>query len=205
MTYSIRPMELGDVHQVAEVEREAFSMPWPTTNFRRELMFNKSAHYLVAYDDAVERKELASENETVDCSGRPSGSKLEMLRSGLKRLFSEEVAPVGRRELIVGFIGIWFLVDETHLANIAVREAYRRRGIGGLLVSSAIELAVERNAQFVTLEVRASNEAAQTLYEKYGFTRVAIRHGYYTDKKQSEGIVEDAVIMTKDLYEEAVL
>jgi ribosomal-protein-alanine N-acetyltransferase len=84
------------------------------------------------------------------------------------------------------------MVDEAHLANIAVRGAYRNQGIGERLLISAIEISIERKARFITLEVRASNKIAQTLYEKYGLIEVGTRRGYYMDNK------EDAVIMTAE-------
>jgi ribosomal-protein-alanine N-acetyltransferase len=73
-----------------------------------------------------------------------------------------------------------------------VRESHRGRGIGELLLIAGIALATLNDQDIVTLEVRASNQAAQTLYEKYGFKKVGVRHRYYSDNH------EDAVIMTTD-------
>jgi ribosomal-protein-alanine N-acetyltransferase len=73
-----------------------------------------------------------------------------------------------------------------------VRESHRGRGIGELLLIAAIALATLNDQDVVTLEVRASNQAAQALYEKYGFKKVGVRHRYYSDNH------EDAVIMTTD-------
>jgi len=95
-------------------------------------------------------------------------------------------------EYIVGFAGIWIMVDEAHIINIAVQEDHRRQGIGELLLISIIDLATELNASIVTLEVRTSNTAAQSLYRKYGFSQVGIRKGYYTDNR------EDAIIMSTE-------
>jgi ribosomal-protein-alanine N-acetyltransferase len=91
---------------------------------------------------------------------------------------------------IIGFAGLWMLVDEAHITNIAVREKHRRQGIGERLLIATIELAIELGANLITLEVRASNTEAQKLYAKYGFVRVGLRRGYYTDNR------EDAVLMT---------
>lgn len=106
-------------------------------------------------------------------------------------LTGAEVAGSGK-PYIVGFAGIWLLADEAHIVNIAVRQEYRRQGIGELLLISLIELAIEINASLITLEVRASNDAARCLYGKYGFTVRGVRRGYYSDNR------EDAVIMTVD-------
>lgn len=91
---------------------------------------------------------------------------------------------------IMGFAGIWMLVDEAHITNIAVREKHRRQGIGEELLIGIIELSIKLGAKLITLEVRASNAEAQKLYGKYGFVRVGLRRGYYTDNR------EDAVLMS---------
>ena len=102
------------------------------------------------------------------------------------------------RQYIVGLAGFWIMAGEAHIVNIAVRESYRRQGIGELLLISLIELAIEKDANLITLEVRASNNTAQRLYYKYGFTLKGIRRGYYSDDR------EDAVIMTvEEIYSES--
>jgi ribosomal-protein-alanine N-acetyltransferase len=194
MTYSIRAMELRDVPQVSQIEREAFPPPWPATNFKRELTSNKLTHYFVANEEISEQTEAAPEVEAVNNSSPPK-SRLEALRSGLRRLFGGfggSERPAGPSQFILGFAGLWFMVDEAHLANIAVRGAYRNQGIGERLLISAIEISIERKARFITLEVRASNKIAQILYQKYGLIEVGTRRGYYMDNK------EDAVIMTAE-------
>jgi ribosomal-protein-alanine N-acetyltransferase len=91
---------------------------------------------------------------------------------------------------IIGFAGLWMLAGEAHITNIAVREKHRRRGTGEALLIGIIELAIKLEAHLITLEVRASNGDAQKLYAKYGFVKVGLRRGYYTDNG------EDAVLMT---------
>lgn len=110
------------------------------------------------------------------------------------RLASYIVASEDREDPppVLGFAGLWFILDEAHLTSIAVRESHRRHGIGELLLISALELAVEKGAQIMTLEVRVSNSPAQGLYEKYGFSNVGVRRGYYTDNN------EDAFLMSTD-------
>ena len=93
-------------------------------------------------------------------------------------------------ERLLGFIGVWLMVGEAHIVTVAVRDEYRRMGIGERLLIACIELAQEHDQALVTLEVRASNAAAQQLYEKYGFDRAGLRVRYYSDNH------EDAVIMT---------
>lgn len=89
----------------------------------------------------------------------------------------------------LGFAGIWTIVDEGHITNIAVHPDYRQKGIGSALVKSLIEHCNSWGYTSLTLEVRKSNIAAQNLYKKYGFVEEGIRKKYYHDNK------EDAIIM----------
>jgi ribosomal-protein-alanine N-acetyltransferase len=91
---------------------------------------------------------------------------------------------------MVGYAGFWLMAGEAHIVDIAVREAYRRRGLGELLLISLLNLAIALNAVKVTLEVRASNSPAISLYQKYGFILEGTRRRYYIDNN------EDALIMT---------
>jgi ribosomal-protein-alanine N-acetyltransferase len=191
MTYSIRDMELRDVPQVAQIEREAFPPPWPATNFKRELTSNSLTHYLIACEEMPEQMEQHPGVDAVK-NPDPPKSRLDALRSGLRRLFGRSERPAVPSQFILGFAGLWFMVDEAHVANIAVRGAYRRQGVGERLLIAAIDIAVERKVRFITLEVRASNKIAQSLYRKYGLIEVGNRRGYYMDNK------EDAVIMTAE-------
>jgi [ribosomal protein S18]-alanine N-acetyltransferase len=93
---------------------------------------------------------------------------------------------------IIGYAGLWIMVGEAHVVNIAVSHEYRRQGLGELLLIALIEFALSMCCNMMTLEVRASNVTAQKLYEKFGFTVRGVRQGYYTDNR------EDGVIMTID-------
>src|SRR6266542_2631384 len=81
------------------------------------------------------------------------------------------------------------MVDEAHITTFAVHPEHRRRRIGERLLQRLFEIAAAMNAEWLTLEVRASNLAAQKLYEKYGFRRAGVRRRYYSDNN------EDALIM----------
>ncbi|MGL5312465.1 MAG: ribosomal protein S18-alanine N-acetyltransferase [Peptostreptococcaceae bacterium] len=94
---------------------------------------------------------------------------------------------------VVGYVGIWFVVDEGHITNVAVHSDYRGLKIGDKLVKELVELCKKNNIVSMTLEVRVSNIVAQNLYKKYGFKLAGIRKEYYSDNK------EDAMIMWNDL------
>lgn len=101
------------------------------------------------------------------------------------------VAEIGN--IVVGYGGVWLILDEGHITNIAVDRDYRKMGAGTSLVEGLINLCREKDISSMTLEVRASNIAAQNLYKKYDFTEAGIRPKYYSDDN------EDAIIMWKKL------
>ncbi|WP_379135615.1 ribosomal protein S18-alanine N-acetyltransferase [Paenibacillus sp. sgz500958] len=99
---------------------------------------------------------------------------------------------------IIGYAGLWAIVDEAHVTNIALLEEYRGRKWGERLLDELMKTASYLGMKSITLEVRVSNEVAQNLYRKKGFRSAGTRRGYYSDNR------EDALIMWADLpaYEE---
>jgi len=91
---------------------------------------------------------------------------------------------------VVGFGGIWLMVDEAHITTFGVHPDHRRQGIGRLLLLRLAEMAIELGSVRMTLEVRISNTAAQVLYRSFGFRVAGRRVAYYSD----DG--EDALVMT---------
>ncbi|MDF2923130.1 MAG: alanine acetyltransferase [Paenibacillaceae bacterium] len=94
---------------------------------------------------------------------------------------------------IAGYAGMWIIMDEAHITNIAVRTGYRGRKLGERLLLELRSHAGKHGAKRMTLEVRVTNRVAQNLYEKLGFRSVGVRKGYYTDNN------EDALIMWADI------
>ncbi len=184
MQYVLRAMRVEDVDEVVQIERQSFSLAWPSSAYRREIRENRMASYIV-----VERVDPARRPAQLPAGGDDSGPFRRILRS----LFG-----VGESKLpaengtIVGYAGMWLMVDEAHITTIAVRPEYRGRGLGELLLMGLFEKALEFNARWLTLEVRVSNTVAQNLYRKYTFHAEGIRKGYYSDNN------EDAVIMWSD-------
>ena len=186
MAHLIRPMEKGDLGQVNVIDREAFPSQWPPPSYRQELQ-NRLAHYLVAIDDS---RTIA-----------PTAEKPAQKRSGLKARIMywlkrgqsrDELKSTEPKQYIAGFAGIWLMVDEAHITNIAVAQECRRKGIGELLLIATVDMARDLKANMMTLEVRASNIPAQNLYSKYGFEKMGTRRGYYLDNR------EDAIIMSAE-------
>ena len=96
------------------------------------------------------------------------------------------------RGRVVGYTGLWLILDEAHITNVAVHPDFRGCGIGRLLMQSAIDLIDEHHCPKITLEVRRTNLVAQHLYKSFGFQMAGVRKGYYTDNG------EDAFIMVRD-------
>lgn len=90
---------------------------------------------------------------------------------------------------VVGYGGMWMVLDEAHVTNVAVHPLFRGRHIGRALMLELIRRAVARGARRMTLEVRPSNTVARNLYRSLGFVEKGIRKRYYQDNK------EDAIIM----------
>lgn len=139
----IRLMDVDDLDQVMEVEKDCFQNPWNHSVFYSEITKNQFAYYLVA-----------------------------------------EV-----NEKIVGYCGLWVIVDEAHITNIGIHSSLRRIGIGTYLFRGAMDMAKTLGALKISLEVRVSNKPAQALYRKYGLQDGGIRKHYYTDNQ------EDALVM----------
>jgi ribosomal-protein-alanine N-acetyltransferase len=154
----IRSMCLDDLEQVQAIDRASFSLPWPESAFRYELLENPRSLLWVA-----------------------------------------EVNGQGDLSIVVGVIVVWMVLDEAHIATLAVRPDYRRRGIGERLLATALVGAALGGAQMATLEVRANNSAAQALYERFRFEVVGRRVHYYRDNN------EDAILMTLMRLDDAYL
>ena len=92
-------------------------------------------------------------------------------------------------EKVVGYAGLWWIGDEGHITNVAVRPGYRHRHIGNGIIQVMIDFTTQEGIMHHTLEVRRSNLPAISLYEKFGFVVEGVRKEYYANNK------EDALIM----------
>jgi ribosomal-protein-alanine N-acetyltransferase len=152
--FIIRSMGMNDLQQVSIIDRASFSLPWPSSAFRYELLQNPTSLLYVA----------------------------EMSMSGSERL-------------VIGSIVVWMILDEAHIATIAVEPEYRGKGISQELLATVLIEAHKKGARVTTLEVRAQNAIAQALYQRFGFKVVGRRPRYYRDNN------EDALIMTVNLQQ----
>jgi len=93
----------------------------------------------------------------------------------------------------IGYAGMWHILDEGHITNIAVHPEYRSNGVGSALMEALLLTAKALDIKALTLEVKRSNQNAQSLYKKYDFKEEGFRKAYYADTN------EDALIMWKHL------
>lgn len=121
--------------------------------------------------------------------------ELEVYRQAWSRqVFEDEMGLDTRRYVIAesegrvaGYGGVMLVGDEAHITTVVVDPTYRQSRVGTRLMLALIDLALDAGANSLTLEVRASNEAAQALYRRFGMAPVGVRKQYYRD--------EDALIM----------
>ena len=168
--FVVEPMRVEQLDQVRRIERACFPTPWPRNAYRREIQKNERAHYLVV-------------RTTSEASPVPK-----------RRQFPFSILPFGRSGArdVVAYAGVWVMLDEAHITTIAVDPDYRRLGLGQLLIIQMARIALQARATRMTLEVRMSNEHAQALYRRYGFSDGGIRPRYYSDD------FEDALIMRSE-------
>ena len=160
-------MALADLDQVMEIEQVSFPTPGSARAYRYELSQNEPSELLVVRE--------APETST--------------LRGKLLRR-----ARLRKPGNVLGYAGCWLLVDDCHVSTIAVHPDWRGQGLGELLLVSLMDRGKELGAHRATLEVRISNQAAQSLYHKCGFEIVSLRRKYYADN-------EDAYIMATPHFE----
>lgn len=161
-------MQLDDLPQVMAIDAASFPRPWPEPSWRHEIIANSNARCYVA--------------RVARTAANPS--RWQQLRA---RLFgiSEDLGSV-----VAGMVCMWVVIDEAHIATIAVHPSYRGRKVGEHLLRHCIQQAIASNCITIMLEVRVSNTVAQNLYRKFGFAVTGERKKYYSDN------LEDALIMT---------
>jgi ribosomal-protein-alanine N-acetyltransferase len=103
-----------------------------------------------------------------------------------------EIIPNNSGAVVIGMAVVWIIVDEAHIATIAIHPDFRGYGFGKILLIETLRQSIQRGVVVATLEVRENNHMAQQMYTKFGFKIVGRRLHYYQDNK------EDAVLMTLD-------
>lgn len=181
--YWARYAEVADAREMTRLLREVFPDFSNPVSYVRDIQRPDIAHIL-AVRKLTDQEHVAAQNQ--------NSGLLQSITSKLPIPWLNSNGPSTSQydERIAGMVSIWIVLDQAHITAIATSPHERRRGIGGLLMVLAINEAIDRGAEVATLEVRKSNQRAQALYRRFGFTETGVRHKYYSDNK------EDALIMS---------
>ncbi|MCY3832396.1 MAG: ribosomal protein S18-alanine N-acetyltransferase [Chloroflexi bacterium] len=158
-------MRLSDIQQVATIDASCFEPPWSSDSYAFEIKESTVSH-MVVLDRCPELPPPATQ--------RQNGWLSQL--SGLLR---GHRGPSNGRGDIVGYGGLWKIEGEAHISTIATHPNCRGNGFGEILLAGMFGKALRLNADFIVLEVRVSNAVAQSLYQKYGFSRFGRRRNYY--------------------------
>lgn len=160
-------MTAEDLAQVILLDCMSLNMPWPLSAYRHELQ-NEASRPWVA--EAVLQAPLTFE------------TALPMTMESITKAAGEKA--------VLGMLVLWMILDEAHIATLAVHPQMRRQGIARLILQTALIGAAREGASTAFLEVRAGNTGAQKLYEGFGFKLAGRRPHYYKDNG------EDALLLT---------
>lgn len=149
-------------------------------------MLDRLVYRVMTLDDVGAIVEIERESFTAPWSA-------EAFRNELQNNMFAKYMVMELDGAIIGYGGLWLIIDEAHVTNIAVREKHRGQGLGRKLLTELMRTAHWLGARRMTLEVRVSNERAKSLYRSMGFEPSGVRPAYYSDN------MEDALIMWADL------
>lgn len=169
----IRRMEPEDLEQVFLLDCMSFTLPWSLNAYKFELSNPASRPWvaeIVIPEDAAPIEYRSQRQGSVEPFARQPGEKA-----------------------IIAMLVLWQIVDEAHIATVAVHPEWRRKGVAHKLLTHVLDVAVHEGALSAMLDVRAGNIPAQALYAHFGFEVVGQRVGYYKDNG------EDALLMTATL------
>lgn len=185
MSVIVRRMREEDIPQAVEIEKAAFTRPWSKSIFKATLLLPYAAYYVAVEQKALEQKALeqkALEQKVLE----QEASKQEVL---VQETLEQGEKQGLEQDRIVGICGVKKIFEEGEISNVAVHPGYRGRGISRRMLEMLIREAREDGVESFTLEVRAGNRPAISLYESFGFRTEGIRPRFYDHP------VEDGLIM----------
>lgn len=169
MSLNLRYMRLADIRQVAAIDVVCFEPPWSYDSYTFEINESRVSHMVV----------LDQPSDAALLLPKPRQS----LRSRLRDRLRGESA-IYSSGAILGYGGLWKIEGEAHISTIAIHPSTRGLGFGEILLAGMFGKALQLNAEYIVLEVRVSNSVAQSLYQKYGFNRVARKKNYYRSNNE---------------------
>ena len=173
---------LSDSKQLSKIESNIFPLDKVNTNFQNEISKETKKVFICTYENIVKPKKNLL-----------SFIKLDKFK--LKQEFNTE-------EIIIGYIKIWKVLEESHIEQIGVIEKFRGQGIGEKLLVLSLRYCWENSIKKILLECRKSNSSAIKLYKKYLFNIVSVRKNYYPLNNSREDAIcfESVDISTDDYY-----
>jgi [ribosomal protein S18]-alanine N-acetyltransferase len=176
MPLELRYMRVSDLHDVIKIEGRAFATPWPLHSYVFEI--KESTHSFMAVLHEV------AESAPTDSSIRR-----------LIRNFTGSWESTGR---ILGYGGLWNIMEEAHISTVASHPDERGKRYGEVILAAMVRKSIKLHAEYIVLEVRKRNVVAQSLYHKYNFQISGEKSNYYQDG-------EDAYDMRLNLTDAAVI
>ncbi|MFE1745323.1 ribosomal protein S18-alanine N-acetyltransferase [Coleofasciculus sp. H7-2] len=175
MTFlQLQPLTAEQLLAVVELDQLCFGQLWTLDGYKRELESPNSD--LLVIEEVSGKERVISQSTQY---GRENFAPTA--------LSTEGDSPLERS--LVGIGCLWAILEEAHITILGVHPNYRGQGLGQALLYALLKKAWKRRLEWATLEVRASNRPAQSLYEKFGFQEVGRRRRYYKDTG------EDALIL----------
>ena len=183
LTVRIRAMTREDIDEVLEIERASFPDPWSRDAFHATLLL-PYAHYYVA-----ELWEERQSSEVTEQAPKAAVQNAEATSRTPEAAMQIPEAAVPLIPRIVAECGVRDIMGEGEITNVAVHPDFRGQGIARQMMKHVLQDSLIKGMTAFTLEVRAGNQPAIALYERFGFRTEGIRQAFYEDP------VEDALIM----------
>lgn len=169
---TLRYMRLTDIQQVLKIDSLSFDPPWSAQSYAYETSESTYSHMLVLAQDARLEDEPADDK---------SANVLRRLMQSINGTPHPQPLEHGK---IIGYGGLWNIIDEAHISTIATHPEVRGQGWGEIMLAAMIRKSFILDAGYIVLEVRVSNTAAQNLYRKYEFVTSGVKAGYYRNNNE---------------------
>ena len=175
MTFlELKPLTTEQLDAVVELDQLCFGGLWTRSGYEREL-------------DSPSSQLLVLEAQPASKDSGYQGWSSEVLTQN--SITADSLANPNHQNSLIGLGCFWSILEEAHITILAVHPDYQRQGLGQLLLCSVLRDAIRLKLEWATLEVKPSNQAALSLYQKFGFTEAGRRRRYYKDTG------EDALIL----------
>ena len=178
---------LSDAKHLSKIESNIFPLDKVNTNFQNEISKETKKVFICTYENIV----------------KPKKNLLSFIKPDKSKANQE----FNTEEIIIGYIKIWKVLEESHIEQIGVIEKFRGQGIGEKLLVLSLRYCWENNIKKILLECRKSNSSAIKLYKKYLFNIVSVRKNYYPLNNSREDAVcfESVDISTDDYYKKFLI